>query len=70
MSKCNEIAIVGVACRFPGAKNKYEFWNNLVNGVDSVNLVPNEGGTQKNIFQRTLWSRIRLTVNGWEHLMV
>lgn len=42
MSKCNEIAIVGVACRFPGAKNKYEFWNNLVNGVDSVNLVPNE----------------------------
>lgn len=42
MSKCNEIAIVGVACRFPDAKNKHEFWNNLVNGVDSVNLVPNE----------------------------
>lgn len=42
MNKCNEIAIVGVACRFPNAKNKYEFWSNLVNGVDSVDIVSND----------------------------
>lgn len=42
MNECNEIAIVGVACRFPNAKNKYEFWRNLVNGVDSVDIVPND----------------------------
>src|ERR1044072_3706772 len=31
-----EIAIVGMACRFPGAANWREFWNNLVNGVEST----------------------------------
>lgn len=30
------IAIVGMSCRFPGAKNIAEFWQNLVNGVESV----------------------------------
>ncbi|MCX6318738.1 MAG: SDR family NAD(P)-dependent oxidoreductase [Bacteroidetes bacterium] len=31
-----EIAIVGMACRFPGASNPEIFWNNLVNGIESV----------------------------------
>jgi amino acid adenylation domain-containing protein len=31
-----EIAVIGMACRFPGAKNIHEFWNNLINGVESV----------------------------------
>ncbi|MGL5832445.1 MAG: type I polyketide synthase, partial [Waterburya sp.] len=30
------IAIVGMSCRFPGAKNIAEFWQNLVDGVESV----------------------------------
>jgi acyl transferase domain-containing protein len=29
-------AIVGMACRFPGAKDIDEFWSNLRNGVESV----------------------------------
>ncbi len=29
------IAIVGLAGRFPGAKNVEEFWQNLQNGVES-----------------------------------
>ncbi|WP_415717913.1 amino acid adenylation domain-containing protein [Maridesulfovibrio sp.] len=28
------IAIIGIGCRFPGAKDKDAFWNNLRNGVD------------------------------------
>lgn len=31
-----EIAVIGMAGRFPGAGNIYEFWENLKNGVESV----------------------------------
>ena len=31
-----EIAVIGMAGRFPGAKNLDEFWQNLENGVESV----------------------------------
>jgi phthiocerol/phenolphthiocerol synthesis type-I polyketide synthase E len=31
-----EIAIVGMACRFPGARNVEEYWRNLVAGVESI----------------------------------
>lgn len=30
------VAIVGVSCQFPGADNYTEFWDNLLNGVESV----------------------------------
>jgi phthiocerol/phenolphthiocerol synthesis type-I polyketide synthase E len=30
------IAIIGMACRFPGAANVHDFWQNLRNGVDSI----------------------------------
>lgn len=30
------IAIVGMACRFPGAENTREYWHNLLNGIDAV----------------------------------
>ena len=32
----SEIAIVGVSCRFPGARNADELWANLRNGVESI----------------------------------
>lgn len=34
-----EVAIVGMACSYPGARNKEEFWNNIVQGVDAVTEV-------------------------------
>lgn len=34
------IAIIGVGCRFPGAKNPEEFWQLLCNGVDAITEVP------------------------------
>ena len=34
------IAIVGMACRFPGARNYDEFWENLKNGVNSIREIP------------------------------
>lgn len=33
-----EIAIIGISCRFPGAKNINEFWDNLKNGVESISF--------------------------------
>ncbi|HLO85752.1 MAG TPA: beta-ketoacyl synthase N-terminal-like domain-containing protein [Nostocaceae cyanobacterium] len=35
-----EIAVIGIACKFPGAANKEIFWNNLVAGVDSIREIP------------------------------
>ena len=31
-----DIAIVGMACRFPGAQSLQAFWQNLINGVESI----------------------------------
>ncbi len=31
-----EIAVIGMAGRFPGARNIGEFWDNLRNGVESL----------------------------------
>ncbi len=36
------IAIVGYACRFPGASNAEEFWQNLCEGVESVQFFSDE----------------------------
>lgn len=31
-----KIAVIGMACRFPGARNVDEFWQNLVNGKETI----------------------------------
>ncbi len=36
----DEVAIIGLGCRFPGADNATEFWGNLLAGVDSVRELP------------------------------
>ncbi len=38
----SEVAIVGMACRFPGAKDVDEFWNNLKGGVESISFFTDE----------------------------
>jgi len=38
--KKTDIAIVGLSCLFPGAKNAAEFWQNIINKVDSTQVVP------------------------------
>ncbi|MFB6367571.1 SDR family NAD(P)-dependent oxidoreductase [Paenibacillus elgii] len=37
-----EIAVIGMAGRFPGARNIEQFWDNLVNGVESVTFLTEE----------------------------
>jgi acyl transferase domain-containing protein/acyl-CoA synthetase (AMP-forming)/AMP-acid ligase II/acyl carrier protein len=40
------IAVVGVGCRFPSARNPQAFWNLLNNGVDAISLAPPGRWTQ------------------------
>jgi phthiocerol/phenolphthiocerol synthesis type-I polyketide synthase E len=37
-----EIAVIGMACRYPGARNVSEFWNNLRDGVESISSFSDE----------------------------
>ena len=37
-----DIAVIGIACRFPGAADREAFWRNLVGGVCSITEVPAE----------------------------
>ena len=36
--QATELAIIGMAGRFPGAKNIAEFWQNLKDGVESISF--------------------------------
>uniref|UniRef100_A0A2P1CZH3 Type I polyketide synthase n=2 Tax=unclassified Phormidium TaxID=2609805 RepID=A0A2P1CZH3_9CYAN len=38
----SDIAVIGMSCRFPGANNIDEFWQNLVNGVESISFFSDE----------------------------
>ncbi|MDP8242502.1 MAG: SDR family NAD(P)-dependent oxidoreductase [Candidatus Hinthialibacter antarcticus] len=38
----NKIAVIGMAGRFPGARDVYEFWRNLEQGVESVRFFSKE----------------------------
>jgi acyl transferase domain-containing protein/acyl carrier protein len=38
----SEIAIIGMVCRFPGAKTPEEFWRNLRDGVESISFLRDE----------------------------
>ncbi|UCH95536.1 MAG: amino acid adenylation domain-containing protein [Candidatus Aminicenantes bacterium] len=37
-----EVAVIGMACRFPGARNCDEFWENLKNSVESIAFFPDQ----------------------------
>lgn len=37
-----DIAIIGMACRFPGANDYQAYWENLKNGVNSIREIPKE----------------------------
>ncbi|MEU5551418.1 amino acid adenylation domain-containing protein [Micromonospora sp. NPDC047793] len=39
-SGATPLAVIGMACRFPGADDPDEFWRGLVDGVDAVRAVP------------------------------
>ncbi|WP_405450485.1 SDR family NAD(P)-dependent oxidoreductase [Streptomyces achromogenes] len=39
-----DIAVIGIACRFPGAPDPETYWRNLTAGVESVRVLPRDPG--------------------------
>jgi acyl transferase domain-containing protein/2-polyprenyl-3-methyl-5-hydroxy-6-metoxy-1,4-benzoquinol methylase/acyl carrier protein len=54
LENLNSIAIIGMAGRFPGAKNLEQFWHNLVNGVESITFFADHESSQLQIDPNTL----------------
>ncbi len=52
-SRDTDIAVIGIACRFPGAADREEFWRNLVDGVCSITEVPAERWDWRQHFAET-----------------
>lgn len=44
-----DVAIIGMACRFPGAENIDEYWEILKNGVESVEFLSDEDLKSSNV---------------------
>jgi acyl transferase domain-containing protein len=47
-----DLAIIGMSCRFPGADNYSQYWNNLLAGVNSVKEIPKERWDLEQFFHR------------------
>jgi len=45
----NDIAVIGLACRFPGANNAEQFWQNLAEGKESLTTVSDEQLSQAGV---------------------
>lgn len=41
-SQMQDIAVIGMACRFPGANTLDQFWQNLCNGIESISFFTDE----------------------------
>ncbi|HJP74835.1 MAG TPA: acyltransferase domain-containing protein, partial [Pseudonocardiaceae bacterium] len=49
-SKANDIAVIGMSCRFPGVDNLSEFWRLLLAGESTVGRFPKDRETGSNLF--------------------
>jgi amino acid adenylation domain-containing protein len=59
-----EVAVIGMVCRFPGAKNVNKFWGNLKNGVDSISFFSTEE-LEKNVPAPELEKNTFVKAYGW-----
>ncbi|WP_144557827.1 SDR family NAD(P)-dependent oxidoreductase [Bacillus pumilus] len=66
-----EVAVVGMACRFPGAKNIHHFWNNLANGRESITFFSKEelleAGVEKEALDHEQYVRAKGVVDQHDH---
>lgn len=53
-----DIAIIGMHGRFPGANSLNVFWDNLLNGTDSVTEIPEERWSLSSFFEAETISRV------------
>ncbi len=56
LNKSNDIAVIGMAGRFPGAKGIKELWENIANGVESIRFFSDEEMIEEGVDSRQLES--------------
>ncbi|AZK48521.1 type I polyketide synthase [Paenibacillus lentus] len=65
-----EIAVIGMAGRFPGADNLEEFWRNLSGGVESITFFTDEEliaeGIDPQLIAHPSYVKARGTLNGYD----
>jgi amino acid adenylation domain-containing protein len=65
-----EIAVISMVCRFPGARNVDEFWQNLRNGVESLSHFSEDElatvGIDANLLREPDFVKVRGVVEGIE----
>ncbi len=59
-----EIAVIGMAGRFPGAKDVKQFWNNLKNGIESITFFSDEELERLGVELRLLKDPLYVKTNG------
>ncbi|WP_025721538.1 SDR family NAD(P)-dependent oxidoreductase [Paenibacillus sp. 1-18] len=59
-----KIAVIGLSCKFPGAQNVHEYWNNLVNGVSTITEIPKERWALNSFFDPDMKKPFR-SVSKW-----
>lgn len=63
-----DIAVIGLACRFPGAPDSTTFWTNLRNGVESISTLSEEdlraAGVSARLRQDPNYIRMRGLIDG------
>ncbi|MDZ5608982.1 SDR family NAD(P)-dependent oxidoreductase [Bacillus pseudomycoides] len=66
-----EIAVIGMACRFPGANNIKEFWRNLKSGTESITFFSKEellkAGVKEEVLNNDNYVRAKGTVDNYNH---
>ena len=50
-----EIAVIGMAGRFPGARNLEQLWQNLCDGVESIKFFTDEELPSQRAWMREAW---------------
>ncbi|HEX5708651.1 MAG TPA: SDR family NAD(P)-dependent oxidoreductase [Pyrinomonadaceae bacterium] len=60
----DRIAIVGMTCRFPGARNVEEFWRNLRDGVEAISFFSDEELEREGVEESEFKSRHYVKARG------
>jgi phthiocerol/phenolphthiocerol synthesis type-I polyketide synthase E len=63
------VAIIGMACRFPGATDVQTFWRNLRDGVESIRTFSDDellaAGVSSATLKHTSYVKARAVLDGW-----
>jgi acyl carrier protein len=66
-----DVAVIGMACRFPDAENLEEFWQNIMDGKESITFFEDDellnSGIPKEIFEKENYVRAKGFLEGAEY---